>query len=798
MLLPKSWLEKYVDINISTREMADAITATGSHVESIENRVGDIKGVVIGKINKIEQHPDADKLVVCQVDIGDEIRQIVTGAKNVYEGAYVPVALHGAKLADGTKIKNSKLRGVASQGMMCSLEEMGFPISVIPKESRDGIHLLPKEVKLGSDFVEVLELDKEVIELEITPNRPDCLSVIGMALETAASIDEKRKEIKIDLEEDSQYYLEDLFNGVEVETDKTARFYSRLLTDVKIGPSPQWLQNDLMAAGVRPINNIVDLTNYVMLEYGQPLHAYDLETLRGKKILVRQAKEGEELTTLDEEKRILRREDIIIADDQGPIGLAGIMGGLDSEVTQNTNTVVIEGANFDKSQIRKSSKYFALRTEASTRFEKGLDPEKAKEAVERVCELAVKIGAAKVAKGNIDHYPNPVQPIILESKVSKINDLLGTQLSGEKMGELLNSLEIITEVNGDNLKSRVPTFRGDISIWQDLAEEVGRIYGFHKIVPKPLSGQITRGGKPKSRQVEDVAKSVLLSAGFDEFMTYSFMGPSAYDQIMLPEDSPMRNSVKLMNPLGEEYSIMRTTLMPNMLNVFAKNISYKNNEAYGFEFGNVFSVELNGESLPKESMKLAIGFYGEEDFYFLKEVIEKVCKALGIEDLIFKTMTDKPLFHTGRGAKVLNQENELGFFGEVHPKIAKRLGLKKRVYLAELDFTAMVQLYKEEITYKPLAKYPAITRDLALVVERKQPVGDLIESMKKVDKEILESIEVFDVYTGDQVEEGMKSVALKVRFRHKDRTLVDDEVNKVVNKLLKILEDQYKAKLRAL
>ena len=798
MLLPKSWLEKYVDINISTREMADAITSSGSHVESIENRVGDIQGVVIGKITKIENHPDADKLVVCQVDIGEETRQIVTGAKNVFEGAFVPVALHGAKLADGTKIKNSKLRGVPSQGMMCSLEEMGFPISVIPKESRDGIHILPEGIPLGSNFIDVLELDKEVIELEITPNRPDCLSVIGMALETSASIGQEMKEIKIDFPENSDHKMEDLFQGVTLETDKVKRFYSRVLTDVVIEASPQWLQNDLMAAGVRPINNIVDLTNYVMLEYGQPLHAYDIEHLKDKKIIVRQAKNNEVLTTLDGNKRTLREEDIVIADGQEPIGLAGIMGGLDSEVTKETKTVVLEGACFDESQIRRTSKHFALRTEASTRFEKGLDPEKSQAAVDRVCELAVLIGAAKVAQGKEDHYPFPISPIKIVSSVDKINALLGTEIPAHKMEDILNSLQISTRIEGDNLVSQIPSFRRDITIWQDLAEEVGRIFGFHNIVPKPLAGAITRGGKPKFRSVEAVAKNILLAAGFDEFMTYSFMGPSAYDEIMLPADSELRNSVKLMNPLGEEYSIMRTTLMPNMLNVFAKNISYKNNEAYGFEFGNVFSVEIGKDSLPKEKMKLAIGFYGQEDFYFLKEVIEEVCKALGIRDTLVRTLTNNPLFHSGRGAEIFAGEIKLGAFGEVHPKILKNKNVKKKIYLAELDFSSMVELYTDEVIFEELVKYPAMIRDLAFVVEEKLPAGELIEAMRDVDREILESVEVFDVYTGDQVEEGKKSIALKLIFRNKERTLVDEEVNAIVDKILDRVKQEFKASLRAI
>lgn len=797
MLLPKAWLEKYVEIEGSTRALADRITETGSHVESIENRGKDISGVVIGRIEKIEAHPDADKLVVCQVDVGTDTRQIITGAKNVFEGALVPVALDGAKLAGGMEIHETEMRGVKSCGMMCSLEEVGFDASVVPKESRDGIHILTADCKPGDDYTKILELDKEVIELEITPNRPDCLSVAGMAIETAASCDSELHLPEISVVEDGEVAMKDRFSKLDVQTENAPRFYLRMLTDVQVAPSPQWMQNDLMASGVRPVNNIVDLTNYVMLELGQPLHAYDLAALDGDGIVVRMAEEGERMTTLDEEERILTPSDIVIADGSGVIGLAGVMGGAMSSVNSSTHTVILEGANFSGEHIRKTSKRLGLRSEASTRFEKGLDPETAKRAVDRVAKLAVEIGAAKVAKGALDHYPYPVSPKTLEASVSRINGLLGTALSGEEMEKILESLLIDVERNEDTLRATIPTFRGDLNIWQDLAEEVGRIYGFGNIEPKPLTGTLTRGGKSPYRRAEKKARDILLAAGYDEFMTYSFMGPSAYDRIRLPEGHPLRDSVRIMNPLGEEYSIMRTTLLPNMLDIFAKNISYKNSAAYGFEFGNVFSKEDDGEGLPKESVNLSIGFYGKEDFYFLKKTIETLLFRMGIGDLRFVQAEDFPLFHRGRQARVFSGDAEIGIFGAVHPELSDEMGLRQEIYMAELDFSRIVDAAVEAVTYRPIARFPAVERDLAFVVEKKLPAQKLIDYIEEKGTDLLEEVRVFDVYFGKGIEDGKKSIALKMFFRHQERTLKESEVTEIIDALIEGIESTFDAKLRS-
>ncbi|MDD7362527.1 MAG: phenylalanine--tRNA ligase subunit beta [Peptoniphilus sp.] len=798
MLLPKSWLEKYVTLEGDTREIADEITESGNHVESIMLRSKGLSGIVVGKILKIEPHPNADKLVVCQVDIGGGVvKQILTAAPNVFEGATVPVALDGAKLAGGVEIHDTTMRGLPSEGMMCSLEEVGMDQSVVPKASRDGIHILEGDVEPGTDYIQLLELDKEVIELEITPNRPDCLSIRGMAVETAASTDSVLSMDDAVVDENSDVEMKDKFNGLHVETEFAPRFYLRMLTDVVVEPSPQWLQNDLMAAGVRPINNIVDLTNYVMLEYGQPLHAYDLDALEGPEIHVRLAKEGETMETLDGNEHTLSKDDIVIADNGGIIGLAGVMGGAISGVQEGTHTVVLEGANFDAGHIRKTSKRQAIRSEASTRFEKGLDPNRAKEAVDRVCELAVEIGAAKVAKGSFDHYPEELKPWIVDAEVDRINALLGTDISGEEMARILESLLIETELDEGTLHATIPTFRGDLHIWEDLAEEVGRIYGFGNIEPIPLKGTLTRGGKSPYRRIEKKAQELLLAAGFNEFMTYSFMGPSAFDRIRLKEDDPLRDAVKISNPLGEEFSIMRTTLLPNMLDIFVKNMSYKNPSAYGFEFGNVFTVDKDAEGLPKEFMKLAIGFYGDDDFYFLKETIATLLSRLGIDGLRFVQTQSFPLFHKGRQAEVFIHDESVGIFGCIHPKAQDDLGLKQPVYLAELDFSKIVEHVKDDVTYKPIARFPSMERDLAFILDKKLPAQDLLDFVEERGGELLESVDVFDVYFGKGIEEGKKSIALKLEFRHPDRTLKEEEITTTVDELISGIEEHFHARLRS-
>ena len=793
MLLPIKWLKDYVDIDEDVRKIADEITLTGSHVESIIDRSENLSKIVVGKIEKIEKHPDADKLVVCSINIGDEVIQIVTGAKNVFEGAVVPVALSGSHIAGGVKIKKGKLRGVESNGMLCSLGELGLDVSVIPKESRDGIYIFKEEFPLGSSAIEALDLDKEIIELEITPNRPDCLSIIGMARETAATFNTKlkTKDIVVNNEVDD---IKNYFDEVKLETKNCTRFYGRVIKDVTIKDSPQWLKNYLISAGVRPINNIVDLTNFVMLEYGQPLHAYDLDFLKTKKIVVRDGRDGENIVTLDNETREINSGDILITDGENIIGLGGIMGALNSEVVQDTKTVFIEGANFDSDKIRSTSKRMGLRTEASSRFEKGISMNTPKLAVNRVCQLAEEIGAGVVIKGDFDTLDNELTRKIIKLRTNKANSLIGFDLTTEELSNILNRLEIETEIDGDVIIATIPDFRLDLEIEEDLIEEIARIYGFHNIVPKPLEGSITVGGRSELRNLEERVKKVLLGFGFNEFMTYSFVSPSNFDKLNLEIDDKRREVVKLINPLGEEYSIMRTTLVSNMLEVLSKNEHRGNDGVLGFEFGNTFTK--NETELPNENLKLAIGYYDVGDFYFLKEVIEKAFWTIGIINLRYKR-ANETFLHPGRSAEIYINDDYIGVFGEVHPNVLNNFEIKKKSYVAEIDFEKLLKYSISNYLYKDLPKFPSMKRDLAIVVDRDFESYSIEEFARKHGLNLLEDFKVFDVYTGTNIGDNKKSIAFSMTFRASDRTLVDEEVNLITEKVLKELEEKFDAKLRA-
>lgn len=795
MLLPLEWLKNYIHLDIETKQIADKLSDSGSHVESIESRSAGISKVVIGIIEKIEKHPDADKLVVCSVNVGDEVLQIVTGAPNVYEGAVVPVALVGSHLAGGIKIKKGKLRGVESFGMLCSLEELGFDISVIPKEARDGIYLFSEEENHipGSDALEALGMIEDVLELEITPNRPDCLSLLGMAIESAATFDRDinypQTKVQMTVEDISDYVT-----GITVDTPNCRRYYSRVLKDVQIKESAQWIKNYLMAAGVRPVSNIVDLTNFVMLEYGQPLHAFDLNELSNHEIIVRQAKEGEMLVTLDGTERKLSSADIVIADGEKSIGLAGVMGGLNSEIKSSTSSVLLEGANFHEDFIRKTSKRLGIRSDASSRFEKGLDPNLAKLAVERVCYLAEKLGIATVVGGAIDIYLEVREPkkILLHRK--KCIDRIGMELSLEEMERILNRLEIKTRTQEDVIECVVPTFRLDLSIEEDLIEEISRIHGFDRIVPQPLKGSVTIGGKPKFRSIQTRIKNVLLGLGYSEYMTYSFVSPADFDKIMLAEKDELRNTVNLLNPLGEDYSIMRTTLIPEMIDALSKNFARGNENVAGFEFGNTFMPTK--EELPQEKLKLCMGFYDIGDFYYLKESIERAFWSVGINDLEIQRAT-RPYLHPGRSAEIYFKGEYLGVLGEVHPGVLKNYGMKKRAYIAELDFYKVVEYTKENYFYEELAKYPAIKRDLAFVLDRDIDSIQLKELCFREGSKLLESFKVFDIYQGEHIAPGKKSVAFSLVFRAKDRTLEENEINSIVDKIIASVESDLEGVLRS-
>lgn len=659
------------------------------------------------------------------------------------------------------------------------------------------VFVLDKEYPLGSDISEILGLDNQVIEFEITPNRPDCLSIIGMARETAATFNYKLNEPEIVVNNEVDNIL-DYCNGIEIKSNKCNRYYARAVKGVKIEQSPLWLQTRLMEAGVRPINNIVDITNFVMLEYGEPLHAFDLEKLAGGKVIVRDANENETLVTLDGVERKLDTSDLVIADANEPIGIAGVMGGLDSEITPDTKVVLLEGANFDSRSIRLTSKKFSLRSEASTRFEKGIDPNLCDIAVNRVCQLIEQIGAGTVIKGSIDVYKEEAKPKYINLRPERANMLLGVEISVDDMLKYLNGLGLKSSFDGKLINTEIPTYRLDLSLEADLIEEVGRLYGFHNIVGKPLVGGLTRGTKPYTKTIEGKVKSLFMGLGFNEVMTYSFISPKAYDKISLPKESKARDVIKLINPLGEDYSVMRTTLLPNMLDLLGRNFNRGVEEVFAYEIGNIFIPKsLPVKELPIEKQILSIGFYGKKDFYYLKEVVEKVLERLGITGIEYEREEKNTTFHPGRTAKIFVGNEEIGTIGEIHPDVCENYSIKNRVYAGQIDFDKIVELTNLDIKYKPLPKYPSMVRDIALVLKEDILVGDIEKIIRKHGKGLIEKIELFDIYKGNQIDEGMKSVAYSITYRSYEKTLTDDEVNQIQNSIIEDLENTLNAKLRS-
>ncbi|MTI68222.1 MAG: phenylalanine--tRNA ligase subunit beta [Firmicutes bacterium] len=798
MLVPVNWLKKYVDIDINTKELADELTMSGSHVDSIEETNKGVDKVVVGKILEINDHPNADKLVITKVDVGEEELKIVTGATNINKGDYVPIALVGAKLPGGMKIKKSKLRGESSFGMMCSLDELGISSDLIPKEFKNGILILDKEYELGKDIKDILELDEKVIDFEITPNRPDCLSIIGMARETAATLNKELKipNVKINNQIED---IKDYVNGIEVlDNDLCKRYYSKVVKNIKVKPSPLWMQQRLIKAGVRPINNIVDVTNYVMLELGQPLHAFDLDKLKDKKIEIRRAKEDEEITTLDGVKRDIDDSMLIIADAEKPIAIAGVMGGENSEVSKETKTILIESANFDGRSVRLTSRRVGLRTEASSKFEKNLDPNLSEIACKRVCQLLEDIKAGEVIKGEIDIYDKLLNEKSLSLRPERVNKLLSTDLSKQQMIDILNRLEFKAEKVDKNIKVIVPTFRQDIELEADIIEEIGRIYGFSKIEPKPFKGTLTKGEKSRQRKIEDIVKNKLTGFGLNEIMTYSFISPKAYDRINLPEYSMKRKYVELLNPLGEDYSVMRTTLIPNMLDALARNYKYGVNKAWAYEIGNIFTPKnVPVKSLPYENKNLCIGMYGEVDFYYIKGILNTILESLGVYNVEYMPEKHHNTFHPGRTASVVKNNNVLATIGEIHPDVLKNYGIKERVYALELDLEITSILTNLKNKYKELPKYPAINRDMAIVLDEEILVKEIEKIIKETGGELIEDITLFDVYKGEQIPEGKKSVAYSVTYRSYERTLKDEEVSKIHKEIVELIKDKLQATLRS-
>lgn len=793
MLVPINWLKEYVDINTDIRNLSDKLTMTGTHVDSIINMDKNIKNTYVGKITKLESHPNADKLQIVYVDLGDKKVKLITGAKNIRENDFVPVAIEGAVLPNGMEIERTDFRGIESQGMLCSYEELGIDSSLVPKESRDGIIIINEEVELGKDIVDVLDLKGYILDLEITFNRPDCLSMVGIGRETAASLNTEFNypEIKIINEVDD---VNDYVQDIEIlDEDLCSRYYSRVIKDVKVGPSPLWLQRKIMDAGIRPINNIVDATNYVMLELGQPLHAFDLDTLEGKVVKVRRAKSGEEITTLDKLNRKLDEDMLIIADESVPLGIAGVMGGFDSEVRKDSKVILIESANFDGKSVRETSKKLGLRSEASSRNEKDLSNEIVVDACNRVCQLIESIGAGTIVKGVIDKGEKESKIKEVSMKPQSCNNLLGTDIKDEKMLQILNSLYIESRLEKEKIISKIPSFRKDLKIEADLIEEVGRIHGFHNILPKPLEGNILKGSKSELRKVEDKCKNVLYGLGLYEITTYSFISPKEYDRFNVEKDDSLRNYVEISNPLGEDFSSMRTTLMPNMLKVISKNSNHGIKEGMLFEIGNTF--ENSNKTIPNEIRKVSIGMYGNYDFYSLKGVVENLLNKFGFK-YKFKVEKNISSFHPGRTAKIVSNNIEIGLMGETHPDVRENYEIDERTYLAEIDIHKILENKIEEKTYKEIAKYPSVTRDISIVVDEDILVGDIIEEVEAMSIDNLEKIEMFDIYRGKNIENGKKSLAYTMVFRSSDKTLLEEEVNGKYDKILERLKKLFNAKLR--
>jgi len=793
MKVAKSWLNEFVDISdITPKQYADALTMSGTMVEGFEELGAELQNVVTGKILEIEKHENADSLVVCQLDVGTEKLQIVTGAKNVKVGQIVPVALHGSKLAGGVCIKKGKLRGVVSEGMLCSHEELGITVEDLGYEPEYGILILPEDTKVGIDIKEVFGLNETVIEFEITSNRPDCQSVLGLAKETAVTFDRPIALHKPEAKGNS----EDVADTVKVDVLDTTycpRYCARLVKNVKIGPSPDWMVKRLKASGIRSINNIVDITNYLLLEYGQPMHAFDLRDVSGNHIIVRRAEDGEKITTLDDVERTLDASLLVIADEERAVAVAGVMGALNSEVKNDTTTVLFESANFDGASVRVTAKKLGLRTEASAKYEKGLDPHTTAEAVDRACELVELLGCGEVVGGMIDVCGTLPKPRTLKLRPEKINAFLGADIDTEYMISTLEKLEL--KVNRETMEVTIPTLRLDIESEADLAEEIVRIYGYNNIPSTLMSGVITTGGKNAEQKMEDKIKSILVAEGMYEIMTYSFTSPTIFDKLRIPADSDKRNVVVITNPLGEENSIMRTTTLSSMMEILARNYNQRNEDAKLFEIAKIYEP-IEGEPLPKETNIVTIGAYGDGDFYALKSSVEELFDILGITDYKFRPETENPSFHGGRCASVYIGGKKAGHIGQAHPMVVKNYGMDCACYLAEISFDAIFENASAVKTYKKLPKYPAVSRDIAMLVDDEVLAGDIYDIIAKAGGKLLTDITLFDVYKGTQIPEGKKSMAYSVTLRAEDRTLTEEEINKVMGKILRSLEANAGAKLR--
>lgn len=798
MNTPLSWIKAYVpELDVTPQEYTDAMTLTGTKVEGYECLDKNLDKIVVGQILSIERHPDADKLIICQVNVGTETIQIVTGAPNVKVGDKVPVVLDGGKVAgghdggplpeNGIKIKKGKLRGVESFGMMCSIEELGSTRDMYPDAPENGIYILPQDTQVGADAIELLGLRDSVFEYEITSNRVDCYSVIGIAREAAATFDKPFVPPVVTAtgnSEDIHDYL-----TVEVEDENLCpRYCARMVKNIKLAPSPAWMQRRLAACGIRPINNIVDITNYVMEEYGQPMHAYDYDLIAGHKIVVKRAAEGDVFQTLDGQDRKLDSTILMINDGEKEVGIAGIMGGENTKITDNVQTMVFEAACFDGTSIRLSAKKIGLRTDASGKFEKGLDPNNASEAINRACQLIEELGAGEVVGGMIDVYPVRREGKRIPFEPEKMNRLLGTDISQETMLSYFKKLDLGYDEEKNEIL--IPTFRQDLGCMADMAEEVARFFGYDKIPVSLPSGEATTGKLSYKLRVEQVAREVAEFCGFSQGMTYSFESPKVFDRLLIPADSQLRQTVTIQNPLGEDFSIMRTLPLHGMLSSLSTNYNRRNKNVRLYELANIYLPKsLPLAELPEERMQFTLGMYGDGDFFDMKGVVEEFFDKVGMhKKLRYNPEAGKPFLHPGRQAEISYEETVVGYLGEVHPDVADNYKLGEKTYVAVIDMPAMIPFTTFDRKYTGIAKYPAVTRDLSMVVPKEVLVGQIEEIIQQRAGKLLESCQLFDIYEGAQILAGHKSVAYSITFRAKDHTLDDQEISGVMKKILNGLQ----------
>ena len=795
MKLNRKWLnEEFVDLSgVPDREFVETMTIAGQKVETYERLDAELRNVVVGRVVSITRHTNSDHMWVCQIDVGaGEPVQIVTGAQNVHEGDLVPVAQHNSWLPGGVHITKGKLRGEVSNGMLCSLKELGLTLNDFPYAIEDGIWILQEDCKPGDDINTVIGNDDTVVDFEITNNRPDCYSILGLAREAAAAFNKPMHHHDPVVRGGAAGELSELLEVEVPAEDLCRRYTARMVRNVKIAPSPKWLRQRLRANGVRPINNIVDITNYVMLEYGQPMHAFDYRYVGSGKIIVRRSEPGEALTTLDGNVRTLTPGMLVIADETKPIGLAGIMGGENSEIMDDTVDVVFESANFNGTSIRQTALALGMRTEASGKFEKNIDPLLTLPAVDRACELVELLGAGEVMDGVIDVLNDIPEPRTIELEPDRINALLGTDISEADMVEYLRRLEI--PVEGHEI--RVPSWRPDLVGMADIAEEVGRLFGYNNIPTTTFRGAATEGGYTEAMKLENRAGSLCRRLGYSEILTYSFVSPSIFDQIRLPEDSSLRNAMRIQNPLGEDASIMRTVALPSMLAILARNNAYHNDAVKLYELAKVY-LPKPGQILPDEPKHLVLGTYGEhEDFFKMKGEIEAFLRGMNVPEARYTAEKHDPTFHPGRCARVSVGGVDLGCFGQIHPLVARSYGIDGEIFAAELNFTALLSLQLPEKTYTPLPKYPAVTRDIAVVCDEAVTVAALSDCIRAAGGKLLRSVELFDIYRGKGIASGSKSAAFRLTLRADDRTLTDADSDGVVSAVLAALGKELNAKLR--